>query len=382
MGFQDSTASDTAFYKAKGQGSQACYVSNETFNDAKDMKLKLPSLLLLNLALPLPLFAAQGATIYGVLDIGVVSGFGNHIAADAANPDLRHNWGNGNGSGIRQNYTSRLGFIATEALDGGNSVEVRFEGTLDKDHHFYFDRHAYIAVSGSFGSVRAGRTRDLINGAANRVDPFNNDGLVQDKILLAQQAGIGLFRISNSITWVSPTANGFTGTLQYGLNSTPTGNNAIKLLLTYDNGPFGMHAGIDRPSRSASADGSFKLGPNAHNLVLGSFYDFGSFKLAGVLLHATRDMDSAEVTTTLPKQDGNRLGWITSLRVPTAHGEAKMVLVKSDMVFNKYGVQQPIREIGFGYEHNLSKQTFLYLQLGLERHSNGGHWHSGMLTRF
>lgn len=346
------------------------------------MKIKFKKLLLLSLTLPLPLFAAEPVNVYGVLDIGVIGGFGSEIAANPDNPDIRHNWGSGNGGGMRQNYTSRLGFTTTEYFNGGNSVEVRLEGTLDKNHDFHYDRHAYIAFNGAFGSVRAGRTRDIINGAANRVDPFTNDGLVQDKILLAQQAGVGIFRISSSFTWVTPTVNGFTGTLQYGLNTTQTGNNAIKLLVTFDDGPFGMHAGIDRPSRSAGADGSFTLGPNARNLVLGSLYDFGSFKLAGVLLRATRDMESAEVNASLPKQDGNRLGWIASLRVPTAQGEAKMVLVKSDMVFNKFGVQQPIREIGFGYEHNLSKQTFLYIQLGTERISRGGHWHSGMFTRF
>ena len=346
------------------------------------MKLKLQNLLLLASTLPLPLLAAQPVTTYGVLDLGLIGGFGSHIAANADNPDIRHNWGDGNGSGMRQNYTSRLGFTTTEDLGDGNSIEARLEGTLVTHGDFHFDRQAYIAVNGSFGSVRAGRTRDLINGAANRVDPFSNDGLVQEKILLAQQAGVGLFRISNSITWVTPTSHGLTGTMQYGLNSTQAGNNAIKLLVTYDDGPFGMHAGVDRPSRSAATDGSFALGPTARSLVLGTFYDFGRFKLAGVLIRADRDMDSAEVNTALPKQDGNRLGWISSLRVPTSHGEAKMVLVKSDMVFNKYGVQQPIREIGFGYEHNLSKQTFLYLQLGLETYSHGGHWHSGMLTRF
>jgi len=370
------------FYKAKVNVSHACYLNKETLHHAKDMNIKFKKLLLLSLTLPLPLLAAQPATVYGVLDIGVTGGFGSHIAANPDNPDIRHNWGSGNGTDIRQNYTSRLGFTATEDLEGGNNLEIRLEGTLDKNKSFYFDRQSYIALNGSFGSVRAGRTRDLINGIASRVDPFTNDGLVQDKILLAQQAGIGIFRISNSITWVTPTANGFTGTAQYGFNSTPTGNNAIKLLLTYDDGPFGMHAGIDRPSRSATTDGSFTLGPNAHNLILGTFYNFGSFKLAGELIQGKRDMNAAEVSATLPKEDGNRLGWITSLRVPTTNGEIKMVLVKSDMVFNKYGIQQPIREIGFGYEHYLSKQTFLYLQLGLEQRSNGGHWHSGMLTRF
>lgn len=345
-------------------------------------KLTLQALLLLHLALPIPLLAAEGTTAYGVLDLGVVGGFGSRIEANEANPDIRHNWGNGNGTELRQNYTSRLGFTNTENLNDGNSVEVRIEGTLDKNHAFYFDRQAYIAFNGSFGSLRAGRTRDIINGAASRVDPFSNDGLVEDKILIAHLAGVGSFRISNALTWVTPTVNGFTGTMQFGFNDTAAGSNAIKLLLTYDNGPFGMHAGLDRPSRNAGADGTFKLGPNAHNLVLGSLYNFGNFKLAGVLLYATRDMNSAEVTASLPKQDGNRLGWITSLRVPTAQGEMKMVLVKSDMVFNKFGVQQPIREIGFGYEHYLSKQTFLYIQLGTERHSRGGHWHSGMLTRF
>ena len=346
------------------------------------MQIKLKNSLLAFLSLPLPLLAAQPATVYGVLDLGIVGGFDKHIPVSADNPDIRHNWGRGNGSELRQNYTSRLGFTTSEDLDGGKSIEVRLEGTLDANKGFYFDRQSTIALNGGFGSIRVGRTRDLINGIASRVDPFSNDGLVQDKILLVQQAGIGLFRIPNSLTWVTPTASGLTGTMQYGLNSTQAGNNAIKLLLTYDDGPFGLHAGVDRPSRSASDDGSFTLGPKARNYVVGSFYDFGRFKLAGELVHGNRDMSSSQVSDALPKADGNRLGWISSLRVPTANGEFKFVLMKSDMVFNKFGVQQPIREIGSGYEHYLSKQTFLYLQLGLERYSRGGHWHSGMLTRF
>ena len=93
-------------------------------------------------------------------------------------------------------------------------------------------------------------------------------------------------------------------------------------------------------------------------------------------------MQAADVAASLPKPDGNRLGWITSARLPVRSGEFKMVLVKSDMVFNKFGVQQPIREIGFGYEYFLSTRSFLFIQLGLEKNSNGGHWHAGMNTKF
>ncbi|MFM6960582.1 MAG: hypothetical protein ACKOW0_06095, partial [Schleiferiaceae bacterium] len=43
---------------------------------------------------------------------------------------------------------------------------------------------------------------------ASRVDPFVNDGLVQDKILIAQHASIGLYRISRSFTYISPKFGG------------------------------------------------------------------------------------------------------------------------------------------------------------------------------
>lgn len=343
----------------------------------------------LKLQTPLALFfavfsvaasAAQAPTLYGVLDIGLVGGFNKAIPPAAA--DIRHDWGNGNLSGVRQNYTSRFGAFAIEDLGGGVSVEARAEGTLDPNHTFYFDRQAYVAVHGPYGSLRAGRTRDLINGIASRVDPFNNDGLVQDKILLAQQAGIGLFRIPNAFTYVTPTRHGFAGSVQFAFNNTVTGNDAIKLLLTYDDGPFGLHVGLDKPSRNARSDGSFTFGPNAYNLIVGARHDVGRIKLAAELLYANRDMQAADVAASLPKSDGNRLGWITSARLPVRSGEFKMVLVKSDMVFNKFGVQQPIREIGFGYEHFLSKRSFLFIQLGLEKNSNGGHWHAGMNTKF
>jgi len=114
--------------------------------------------------------ALAQAKVYGILDEGLVGGFNRHIPA--SDNDLRHNWYAGNGTGLRQNYTSRLGFEAFDDIGGGNKLEARLEGTLDALHSFYFDRHATLGIYGAFGSLRFGRTRDLINGIASRVDPF------------------------------------------------------------------------------------------------------------------------------------------------------------------------------------------------------------------
>ncbi len=327
----------------------------------------------------LPAAALADGRVYGLLDIGLIGGFDRHIPASAN--DLRHNWYLGNGSGMRHNYTSRLGIEAFEDLGGGNRIEARIEGTLDALHTFYFDRHAYIGVAGGFGTLRLGRTRDLINGAASRFDPFGNDGLVEDKILLAQLGGIGQFRLPRAVTWTSPVVDGMQATVQFGARATSADANSLKLLLTYDAEQWGVHAGVDMAGRELQSNGYYRFGPRARNVVAGAHRRIGSVKLGGQLLHAYRDMDGIDVDPAFAR-DANPWGWIATARLPVTGGEFKLVMVSTDQVVNKLGTLQPIREIGGGYEHYLSKSSMLYLQVGHERRSGGGHWHAGLLTRF
>ncbi len=344
------------------------------------MKRILPGLLLSAIAAWLPASTLAQPRIYGVLDEGLVGGFGRSIPA--SDNDLRHNWYAGNGTGLRQNYTSRLGFEDYEDLGGGTKLEARIEGTLDALHSFYFDRHATLGVYGSFGSLRYGRTRDLINGIASRVDPFVNDGLVQDKILLAQMASIGLFRIPNSLTWASPVVDGIQATMQFAARQQASDSNALKLVVTLDRNNWGLHAGVDMPGRHVQSNGYYPFGPRARNYVAGAFKDMGWAKLATQVLYSTRDMAAADTDPTFTRPNASPWGWIGTARIPVTGGEYKLVLVRSEQVFNKFGAWQPIEEIGGGYEHFLSLNTVLYLQLGYERRSGGGHWHSGIFHRF
>ncbi len=330
--------------------------------------------------------AALGANvkIYGLLDQGLVGGFGTHIPT--ADHDIRHNWGKGTNFGSRTNFTSRFGYESFERVSEDLEVEVRLESTIDPEAKFSFDRHAYVGLNTRYGTLRLGRTRDLFNGSANRVDPFTNDGLVEDKIMLAQLGGIGLFRIPRSLTYISPTVNGLQFSAQYGFGKTRLDSNALKLLLIYDAADWGWHAGIDMPWREHYADASgnvvYHHGPRARNVVAGVLRKFGQVKLAAEVLHSTRDMNGSAVDPALPRINASAWGWIAAMRVPVHAGELKFVLVESEQVFNKFGTWQPIREIGVGYEHFLSKDTMLYLQVGREQRSGAGHWHSGLWKRF
>lgn len=327
---------------------------------------------------------ASAANVYGLLDQGMVGGFGTHIPA--ADKDIRHNWGSGNGRGMRTNYTSRFGIEAFEDLSSGLKLEARIEGTIDPNHAFYFDRHAYLGIRGDFGNLRFGRTRDLINGIATRFDPFTNDGLVEDKILLAQLAGIGRFRVPNAVTYTSPMAGPLQLHAQFAFRRGEGDTNAMKLVLTGDHAGWGWHAGIDLPSRDYHAGPGdtrlYNYGPDARNVIVGAYRMLGKVRVAGEVLHSTRDMDGAGVDPALPRPPASPWGWIATARVPLAVGELKLVMVKSDQVFGSTGAWQPIREIGGGYELFLSKDTMLYLQVGTERKSGGGHWHSGIWKRF
>jgi predicted porin len=344
------------------------------------MKKNMAGLLLSAITAWMPASALAEARIYGVLDQGLVGGFDRHIPA--ADNDLRHNWYAGNGSGLRQNYTSRLGFEAFEDLGAGNKLEARLEGTLDALHSFYFDRHATLGLQGSYGSLRYGRTRDLINGIASRVDPFVNDGLVQDKILLAQHASIGLYRIPNALTWFSPVADGMQLSVQFGLRQQAADSKALKAVLTLTREHWGLHAGIDMAGRSLQSNGYYPFGPRARNYVAGAFRDVGRVRLATELLYSTRDMNAADTDPSFVRPNASPWGWIGTARMPVTGGEYKLVLVRSEQVFNKYGVWQPIEEVAGGYEHFLSPGTVLYLQVGHERRSRGGHWHAGIFKRF
>ncbi len=337
------------------------------------------------LLVALPGFAF-GATsrLYGILDQGLVGGFDQHVPASAA--DIRHNWGKGNGSNFRTNFTSRFGFESFERIANDVQVEIRLESTIDPESKFAFDRHAYVGLNTAYGTLRIGRTRDLINGIASRVDPFVNDGLVQDKILVAQHASIGLYRIQRAFTYISPNVAGLQFSAQYGMRKSELDSTALKMLLTYDAANWGWHAGIDMPSRDhyygAGHELVYHYGPRARNIVVGALRNFGGVRLSAEVLHSTRDMDGRGVDPALPRPGASPWGWVATLRVPVTAGELKFVLVDSEQVFNKYGTWQPIREIGFGYEHFLSKDTVFYLQLGHEQRSGAGHWHSGIWKRF
>lgn len=334
-------------------------------------------------ALPTAAFSAN-VNIYGILDQGLVGGFGTHVPS--ADHDIRHNWGKGNNFGSRTNFTSRFGYEAFERVSEDLEVEVRLESTIDPEAKFSFDRHAYVGLNTRYGTLRIGRTRDIINGIASRVDPFINDGLVQDKILVAQHASIGLYRVPRSLTYISPNVGGLQFSAQYGFGKTDLDSNALKLLLTYDAAEWGWHAGIDMPWREHYADANgdtvYHYGPRARNIVAGVLRKFGQVKVSTEVLHSTRDMNGGGVDPALPRTNASPWGWVATMRVPVTAGELKFVLVDSEQVFNKYGTWQPIREIGFGYEHFMSKDTVLYLQLGHEQRSGAGHWHTGIWKRF
>ena len=334
-------------------------------------------------ALPTLAYGASGK-FYGILDEGLVGGFDQHVPA--SDHDLRHNWGKGNGADFRTNFTSRFGYESYERISNDLEIEARLESTIDPNAKFSFDRHMYLGLNTPYGTLRIGRTRDLINGIASRMDPFVNDGLVQDKILIAQHASIGLYRIQRSFTYISPSVGGFQFSAQYGMRKSELDSSALKLLITYDTGTWGWHAGIDQPSREHYLDGSnavvYHYGPNARNIVFGALRDFGVAKLSTEVLYSTRDMAGNGVDPALPQPNASPWGAIATLRVPVTAGELKFVLVESEQVFNKAGTWQPIREVGFGYEHFLSKDTILYLQLGHEQRSSAGHWHTGLWKRF
>jgi general bacterial porin, GBP family len=222
-------------------------------------------------------FAQSSLQLYGLVDLSV-----ENVKVDGASGLTRVTNGN--------NASSRLGFKGTEDLGGGLKASFVLETAVladtgaQGDTARFFDRSAWLGLSGGFGAVRIGRMDSLLGAMAGNTAVLGNQAF--DDLKIAGMVGSTKWRrIDNTVTYALPDmVPGLKAEVQYSLGGTGTPNaetvnddtnKQVGLSASYTSGPFA--AGVSLLRAKINAAGDQKEGG-----TLGyASYDFGSFKLIG-----------------------------------------------------------------------------------------------------
>lgn len=312
--------------------------------------------------------AQSNVTVYGVVDVGVVS---EHGAAAGSVTKLT--------SGVASG--SRLGFKGTEDLGGGLSAVFLLENGFQADTGalgqggLLFGRQAYVGLaSQNAGTVTFGRqyTPEYLTMLA--ADPFST-GLAGDAANIMPNSGNAASRMDNAIKYVTPNFNGFTGELAYGFGEVAgdtTASRQIGAAVAYANGPllvrFGYHNRNVATVANAPSD-------DAKNTLLAATYDFGVAKAhfaygvnrgtnSSPLRNATNPFGSAVA----PAASTDSADLLLGATIPFGTDKVLVSYVRKD---DKTAANQDAHQWALGYMHSLSKRTDLYAAYAKISNSNG-----------
>jgi predicted porin len=308
--------------------------------------------------------SAQSVKMYGFLDVGV---FTTNNSGPAGSSLRTMSQAGGNF------FPSMYGFTGTEDLGNGMKASFNLQGSLDlatganADTNTLFGRYASVSLSGSAGSVELGRQIDLLfmQSFVNGVMPTHANSLAVDGLLaygggdraLTVPAGVAdasnankttvgntnSSRITNAITYTTPTMNGLTLKAMYAPGGVAGDSSAGSLtsgVLTYSAGPLSLSAGAETQTSQTGVSGSFKK-----NLV-GAKYTLGALTFAG-------QAHSYESKTKDINTDAYELG------VAYAVSPKLTVAVNYESFDNKTDNTDP-KVTSLKAKYDLSKRTYLY----------------------
>ena len=318
-------------------------------------------------------------------------------------------------------YSSRFGVNGTEDLGGGLKANFHFEGGMNPDvgtsAKFDFQRKSVIGLSGGFGEVRLGRDYTPMFTVAGIADPFGTNGVgssynlanaltgnttatastfataqaaskdgadaaSKDGADAASKVAAGTtyadpnaVRANNSVTFYSPSFNGFNASLMYsfGAENTNTDKKVGKMTsvkLAYANGPVSIafanqvtNGGVT--GAAAVADGCKTWSGTTCSVAApatAAVQPTDDQKWTTNFLAAAYDLGVAKLS----------LGYKTDkLTIGTTAGEAKAMIygvsapmgaatLKASYVTRKDGGNKMGNQFAMGAVYDLSKRTSVY----------------------
>ncbi|HJV83662.1 porin [Noviherbaspirillum sp.] len=285
--------------------------------------------------------AQTNVAIYGVVDVGI-------SRTDVSNGAAT--WGMD--SGVQSG--SRLGFKGTEDLGGGMSASFNLENGYAVDTGamsggLLFGRQAWVALNGGYGTVRLGRQFTPIFQVLDDIDPFGT-GLSGAINNVFSTYGV---RMNNTVKYLTPQLNGFSGQLAYGFGEVAGNTSASRHLgasVGYVNGPLNVQFAY-HDANNATDTGS------TNTALLAGMYDFRVVKLHAAF--ATNGDDTTGAASKSRSRD-------VMLGVSAPVGSVGTVLASWIRHDQRSGAVGGVDrdQWAIGYLHSLSKRTNLYTSYG------------------
>jgi predicted porin len=299
---------------------------------------------------------------------------------------------------------SRLGFRGTEDLGGGLKAGFTYELGANTDTGLAANRLGFLDISGSFGTVRAGKVDSLTRTIYNTYTAHANSGFASgnlgasltsfvgsyialsdlsaggltttelnnaiskgcaaattpaDCTTAASYVGHGGTRVANSIGYISPSMSGFAVQAQYGKSDvdtsftvSSTSNEAMNFGISYDAGKLSTM--LARDTVEVGAENSLNK-TEVTTDMLGASYDFGVAK--AFVVYMDKDIETTGSSKTTIKDT------TVGVSIPVS---SKVVLVASysDGEIKNSGDKTSLDAIQLQANYLFSKRTKAYVMYG------------------
>jgi general bacterial porin, GBP family len=323
--------------------------------------------------------AQTSVTLYGIVDGGLLYKSNQNAAGDAT-------WSFG--SGIEA--TNRWGIRGSEDLGGGLSATFALENGFASGTGGFlgsggttalsgklFDRGATVGLKGNFGTLTMGRnwTPFVLSQIAIDSNGFSNFGSLNSLAFQAipggaTQAGLGTgftyYWVDNSFSYTTPNFNGFSASALVGLGGVAGDNGAGRTLSvsgTYANGPLAVAIGY-YDSKLNGTTGNNTLVPNTESgqraWHLGGKYNFGP---------VTASLEYAQYKIPYLNALDVRF-WDLGASIPVGPNGVVYLNYLNKRDQNTSSNNGQLYKIA--YDHNFSKTTTAYVNLGFTRNDSTG----------
>lgn len=345
---------------------------------------------------------AADVTMYGIVDTGLVythdkvemSAFG--LSASEKSDSF------GMASGT--NSATRFGVRGTEDLGNGLKVGFKLENGFESDtgalksNSKLFDRESTLSLSGSFGTVYAGRMGTLVSDTGSvgfygaMASAFGSgwsDNIAGHTAVMANYAS----RYDNTLAYVSPEFAGMTVYAQYAMGDTnenkPSNDRYAALGVEWKAGALDLGVLVDWLNKDSSLGDEDLEVKDAWTFNIGGSYDCGFAKTFLAVQYFKDARDAGSVFTTIMDrfevseddvefinaglaQTGYGVHVGTSFNALGGEWLAGIGYMDADVDFFGIGDQLGVGDLvetnvytaSLGYQYNLSKRTKLYTGAG------------------
>jgi predicted porin len=322
-----------------------------------------------------PAFADSSVTLYGSVDYGFLIRDGNSgLTGNPAKPKQEF------ASGV--SVPNRLGFKGAEDLGNGTKVIFELEmgflldtgensipgsggnNTTTDTNGPLFRRHAWVGMTGDWGTALGGRVDGARYGVTGRYDPFEQGGVANAASLNGQAT-----RADNAIAYVTPNYMGLYAVLAYtssliGQERTyNTGDTRLWVIQpNYVMGPLSVTLNYEHATaHNDPANTKINI------YVVGASYDFGVAKLTGLWEHVKTDANAQCKEGIICDENT----WLVGGVVPITENDkvrASYVNYK-----DKSAAADSCAKWGIGGQHYVSKRTNFYLDFASITQKDNGH---------